>query len=146
MAAPLELETARLRLVPIVERSMEGKHSIIKLRSQHKRMLSGEHTALTLRLPEAIRRMRVEPDFVKQLTDAFTTCRHPRRMAEAFGLQTHPSIVTFNESLKKHQWDRLYRIISDIMYRTDVATQFKSYNEAQTFNERSFVNATLYSV
>ena len=64
--------------VPVVERSIEAKHSLITRRAQ-KHWRSGRVVSLTLRVPDIKEQIKVDAKFFDDLVKAFALVRDPRK-------------------------------------------------------------------
>ena len=71
MQADLKLEVAKLRFIPIVERTIEAPHAIIKRRSGNQ-FRTGTQVSLTLRIPDVKDELRRDPRFLSTLVDIFS--------------------------------------------------------------------------
>ena len=71
---------------------MEGKHSLLKLRAQHKRRATGQFISLTLRLAEIRDRLALEGGFAEQFRSCWQACRSAANVASVLGLSHHPLV------------------------------------------------------
>jgi hypothetical protein len=74
MTPDLALAVSKLRFVPVVERSIESKHSLISRRVQ-KNYRTGRVISLTLRVPEIKDALRRDVGFLQELVDQFARLR-----------------------------------------------------------------------
>ena len=70
MGRELELDVSKLMHMPTVERSVEGKHSIIS-RRVNKKFRSGRFVSLAVRVPDIKEQTRRDSDSMVQLVNYF---------------------------------------------------------------------------
>ena len=92
MGDRLKLEAAKLRLTPVVERSIEAKHALVTRRAgRHFR--TGRVVSLTLRMPDLLQCMHRDHTYFDQVVSSFARSRTPYAAAAALGIASHPLIV-----------------------------------------------------
>ena len=133
MSRELQLEAYKLAFMPVVERSIEAKHSLISRRVQ-KNWRSGRIVSLTLRVPEIKAEFAADRSFQQKLVDAFALVRDPMNAARQLGIQEHPDLVHALFSGFHHA--RVTGIVNRIVYRCDLESKYASYTEARKKHEQ----------
>ena len=140
----LSVQLAQLKFIPTVERCMEGKHAIINKSSANRPVVSGQFVSLSLRMAEI--RHRIANDdaagsFMSKLIECFDVCRSGVAAANALGLQAHPRIIEFvrlyRANARSLGMDTWISTLSEVIYRTDLSSQFESHRAEQDFHKRS---------
>lgn len=91
MSEMLLVEVSKLRCIPVVERSIEGKHSLIS-RRVHKHWRTGRTISLTLRMIDIKEGIARDPTFFNSLMDQFRLTRSPWQAAKQLGVHCHPDL------------------------------------------------------
>ena len=122
MPAALHTETSKLGFIPVAERSIEAKHSLITRRVQ-KNWRTGRVVSLTLRIPDIKAELKADAIFLHDLVQAFALVRDPRKAAHQLGIQNHPDLL--DASFARVHKVRLVGILNKIVYRSDLESKFR---------------------
>ena len=132
MAATLHEEASKLAFIPVVERSIEAKHSLISRRVQ-KNWRSGRIVSLTLRVPDIKAEVAADAEFLHRLTEAFALVRDPRKAAHQLGIQDHPSLL--DASFAKMHRNKIVGLLNKIVHRSDLESKFERHRSARVEHE-----------
>ena len=125
MSDELRTEVDKLTFIPVVERSIEAKHSIIKCRTAN-RLRSGRNVSLALRVPDIREDFRRDAGCMERLVDAFREVRSPSAAAQILGIAGHPDIVVALRLKKKPAF--LTAALNRIFYRADFESKFADHS------------------
>ena len=128
MPALLHTEASKLALMPVVERSIEAKHSLISRRVQ-KNWRSGRVVSLTLRVPDIKAELKADARFFDELIAAFALARDPRKAAQQLGIQNHPSLL--DATFSRLHRNNIVGLVNKIVYRCDLESKFESHLSAR---------------
>lgn len=112
---------ARLYFVPVVERIVEGDHSIVHRHGGY-RKVSAAYVSCSQRLPEIDIIMSSPDDKAKPLA-AFEHTRKLRKCSKLFKFTKHPQWHDITCKPKKQQAG-LEKLAARILYSADVSTQY----------------------
>ena len=129
----LRSEACKLAFMPVVERSIEAKHSLISRRVQ-KNWRSGRIVSLTLRVPDIKAEMAADATYLQTLVEAFAQTRDPMQAARQLGIQEHPDLV--NAVFDRWHHARVTGIVNRIVYRCDLQSKFESHAAARAGHDR----------
>ena len=115
----LHIEVAKLKVVPTVERRIEGQHSLV-CRSTVHRKVSGACVSLRLPMSQVANALRNDSDWVKQL--ALQIEAHPGRLTQQLGLGMYPALLCLQFATVHRQ--RWRKILAAVVYRCDAESQF----------------------
>ena len=133
MSDVLRTEVSKLAFMPVVERSIEAKHSLISRRVQ-KHWRSGRIVSLTLRVPDIKAEMARDAAFFQELTQAFALSRDPVKAAQQLGVHEHPALVSACFA-HTHKASRV-GILNRIVYRCDLESKFEAHSQARAEHEQ----------
>ena len=133
MSSELQREASKLAFMPVVERSIESKHSLISRRVQ-KHWRSGRIVSLTLRVPDIKSEMLADASFLQSITQAFSLTRDPVKAAQQLGIHEHPALV--DACFKGMHKARRTGILNRIVYRCDLESKFERYEQARREHEQ----------
>ena len=129
----LRSEACKLAFMPVVERSIEAKHSLISRRVQ-KNWRSGRIVSLTLRVPDIKAEIAADATYLQTLVEAFAETRDPMRAARQLGIQEHPDLVSAVFDRWHHA--RVTGIVNRIVYRCDLQSKFESHAAVRAGHDR----------
>ena len=118
---------ARWSVVPVVERSVEALHSLIK-RGAGFRNVSAEYISLLLRWPEQKRRLHANPNYLFEMVEALRQLGSSHQLVHKLGLRSHPSL---EQACSKHH-TRFHAVANKVVYRMDMHSQFQKHSAAET--------------
>ena len=130
---------ARLYFIPICERRVEGKHSVIKKRT-------GYHRAGPVAVSLALRHQEVIEEALERdprrsfvnLATCFSSARHVRAWAKRMGLLHLPTLRNLeNDKQKRSLTSAWISALIPIVYRCESSLQFQDMSAAQHFHERA---------
>ena len=133
MPEALAAAVAGLKLVPVVERVVEGLHRDVKIASKHIQ-LGPTKVSLSVRMRE-IRATCENPEMLRSLTEKFEVVRNLKQAAVTLGVLCHPEILELayaRESDTTVWWIRLQRVV----HRCDLREQFKSLQQVRVTHTR----------
>ena len=110
----------KVLFVPVVERGIEGRHSILKrilLRCPH---YSGALASLNMRIKGLRHYLSTSPEFLQELIANMDMCRDTYYLLRHLGMSEHPSVPV---GLKPGS-DHHVPLVTKIVYRHDLRTQF----------------------
>ena len=115
--ATLRHHCARLMFIPIIERSVEGRHSEVKRATLHARHHSGAYISCRLRLKELLAHADKRPEVLEEIAQQLDSCRLARWVLHHIGLSAHPALAHIAGETPDALADK-------VVYRLDAATQF----------------------
>ena len=127
---PLCRALAKLLFVPVVERGIEGKHSLLKRILSRAPRYSGALASIMMRMPALRAYLQSQPDFLSQLCQQMESCCDPYYMMKHIGLISHPSVPAGLSPSSSSRW---LPLLCKIVYRQDLKTQFQDYSELQQY-------------
>jgi hypothetical protein len=133
MGRELFAEVAKLRFIPVVERSIEAKHSLITRRVQ-KNFRTGRVVSLILRVPDLKETMRRDNDFILRFAEIFTKVRNPKQAASLLGISSHPSLMVASRAKAKS--NVIFGLLNRIIYHCDHTSRFEDFALARQKNTR----------
>ena len=118
----LFMEVAKLGLIPVVERVIEGRAS------QVRHALTGKHAtpvlaSLALRLDELTFALQ-EKDFQREFSTCWKDVQHARKIAVQVGLQNHPDVVALEASDRKTSRSAWIKLLGKVSCHSDLSSQF----------------------
>ena len=120
------------KFVPIVERYIEGVHSLVKRSVPHR------HTpvlvSLAVRLPRLEDTLFKKPEILPDLLRCFDQCRDTLRLPATLGLASHPKLLEMSKQSRVRR-DQVVKLLSLIIYRADTIGQFQETKEDQKHHE-----------
>jgi len=103
LSPELEPEIALLRMVPIVERCVEGLHRLVKIAAEHIK-LGGAAVSLAIRGHELNENMLRDASFYETLVGAFGQVRCPRQAAARLRVTSHPLCLNLINTKNTQSW------------------------------------------
>ena len=131
----LHNEIAKLAFVPVVERIIEARASHVRRALVKAGRASGVHASLELRLGELQENMAKTPNFLDLFLLVWREARYIRRLPTLLGLDNHPDIVSVWQSERPSR-SAYIRVLSQVMYRTDLVGQFENPKEGAETHRR----------
>ena len=128
----LEYALKVLGFVPVVERVVEGQHSLVHRHAGY-RQVTGAYVSCALRMPQIDQFMSQQAG-KDQMAAMFQKIRKPKMLAKMFNFSQHPEwLEGLSKGKKGHS--RLNRIGTAIMYMNDIALQFPKLDLARKKNK-----------
>ena len=126
----LQVEAAKVALIPVTERCIEAAHAITMkaLLHRHAGPLS---VSMAIRLREIEKRMHKDKNFSQTLCEMATMTKQVHKIPKMLGLQMHPWLVGLPE---KCQRSFLVAVLTRVIYRCDLPSQFEDYGSARSFH------------
>lgn len=117
----LSCEVARLAFIPVVERIVEGAHSLVHRHAGY-RKVSGAYVSCSQRFPE-MEAFLETPGGQARFVEAFERLRKPRKLANLFRFKEHP---LWHELVSKpsKQQSGAQKLVNAIVYSTDPRTMY----------------------
>ena len=116
----LSLQVWALKFVPIVERTIEQKHALVKRNLPHQFQRSAPVVSLANRLSEFESMVVADHRFLMQMADHLDSLRTAKSIAEEFKMTRHPQFA--------HMWESHHtayeRVTMDAFYHCLVEDQF----------------------
>ena len=125
-------EVCKLSFIPVVERIVEGAHSLVHRHSGY-RKVTGAYISCAMRLPE-IDEMMCDETSKTNFVVAFHRLRGSRALTKAFRLQDHPKWLELTSKPRKHQSGHR-KLCNAMLYSTDTMTMFVEHKAARAANE-----------
>ncbi len=117
----LESEIAPLAMVPVVERIVEGSHSLVHRHTGYRRV-TGAYVSCAHRLEEM--NFFLDTDEGKcKFAQTLDYLRKPRRLAKAFRFQDHPLWLEIGNRPSKDR-SGVQKVINALVYSTDPHTMY----------------------
>jgi hypothetical protein len=113
------LWVARFAFIPIVERSVEGKHAMIAVAPRRSPNISPPLVSLTLRLPWLLDQLHKDPSLFTTLVQDFARFRVDSQVVSMFELGSHPSLAGC-----EFKGAQNHTAVVSVFYRCDL-TKFK---------------------
>lgn len=132
--AELSTAVARLKFVPIVERSLEAKHGLAHVKGVY-RKVTPAYVSLHLRMPELERGIKRQPDILAETLADLESVRRVKCLAPHVGLNLHPDVRALSTN-KEVQTSRLWRMTAKVIYSEDHQSQFASFGQAKSTNKQ----------
>lgn len=126
----LLLEIAKLRFISIVETTIEAKHA--QLSMQLKKHGVGPVRSSLANRQRLIEHLCKDKAGMQSLVEAFSVCRHYRRLPNIFGFHRHPELSGVGRSIHK-----LVPAITKVLYRCDLTSKFLSQRAAHKEHKRA---------
>jgi hypothetical protein len=125
-------EVSALRCIPVTERHVEAKHSLVlkALTHRHHGPLS---VSMAVRLREIEKEFSSEKDFA-ELAACMAQLNRVRHIPEAFMMTHHPWIRSMPKEASSNAWVSL---LSLIIYRCDLVSQYASFHGSRVANEKA---------
>ena len=127
-------EVCKLAFIPVVERVVEGAHSLVHRHTGY-RKVSGAYVSCAMRFQEMDQFLESEnstADFVA----AFDRMRKSRRLVKEFRLQEHPKWLEMVSRPKSEQGS-VTKICNAIVYSTDSSAMFVQHQETRQRHQRA---------
>ena len=135
------MQVARLAFIPVVERCVEGAHSLVKRYSGY-RKVTGAYISLADRFPE-IEEVLLNPCGKVKLLNLYQTCRKMRKLARLMRFEAHPvwqAEVAKLQGASRGQGKKR-KLCNSIVYSVDPASQYVPLEKPRKLNERLQANA-----
>ena len=129
----LQYELCVLGFMPVVERVVEGQHSLVHRHTGY-RQVSGAYVSLSLRMNQINDFMATEAG-EQLMINMFDKIRKPKLLAKTFKFDEHPEWLAALSKGKQGQ-PRLGRIAVAIMYMNDIALQFLKLTSVRKQNKQ----------
>ena len=149
LSRDFQLVIATFMLIPIVERSIERKHALVKMALYSSHMKgSAVHISLSNRLPILASLLERMPALMEALLECFDEARKHYKVAYPLGLDNHPLITNLQASDKlkeahhsrktPHNHNSKYTVLlRQLVYRADEWTPSVSLREEQNHHLRA---------
>jgi len=128
MQADLRFEVMALRLIPVVERTIERAHLPIGRAVRHKRTRSGSAVSCACRFPDLTARIVSDPAFTQRLLVAFESTRAAKFLVSTFGLQKHRDVRAIALRTSGMNHSALWSVLERLIYRQDLITKFEDFS------------------
>ena len=119
----LKYNCARLLFVPILERSVEGRHAVVKKATLHARNHNGSYVSCRLRVKELLDHGHRTPVALQEIAAFLGQVRIAKWLMRHVGLAGHPAATRVEGDVSDSLADK-------IVYRLDAATQFADLRHA----------------
>lgn len=127
-------EVAKLRLIPVVERGIESKHSITH-RKGALRKPSPAYLSLQLRMPMWENDLKRKAETLGETSESYRRLHKARRLVEDLGIQKHPRISPLLSD-RRVKTSSLLKAASAVMYSNDEEGKYSDLKQAATRNKR----------
>ncbi|CAE7825327.1 unnamed protein product, partial [Symbiodinium sp. CCMP2592] len=120
-----------IAFLPLLERSIEGRHAVVKRATETAPNHRGAYVANVLRSAAIMDNAAQDPKTLVELAEHFDRLRLPVFVLEHLGLKSNAS-VTALDSLSKKQADKQlqsFGFVDRVMFRLDAATQFADWED-----------------
>ena len=134
MLPELQTEAARLALIPVTERCIEARHAdaMKAISRRHSGPLS---VSMAIRLREIEKHVHRDMNYSKLLCEQVSNTKHIHKIPKLLGLQSHPWITGLPP---KCQRSFLVSVLTRVIYRCDLPSQFEDYSSVRAFNDLSW--------
>ena len=114
---------------PLLERSIEGRHAIVKRAAERAPNHSGAYISSALRMPGLIQAIELDPKVLLRLEKHFSSIRLPVFALRHLGLMHTPAVACLVGLDLKTRNKRLQDtgFVDRVVFRLDAATQFESW-------------------
>lgn len=131
----LALEAGKLCLIPVVERSIEAKHSLANIKGVYRR-ITPPYISLFLRMPGWERGVKRRAADLTDTIAMFDRTRKSRRLAVELGIDRHP---TLRPLLRDHgtRSTTLWSETAAVMYSEDAASKYATFDRASKANRKA---------
>ena len=129
VSGAFRLESARLLLAPVVERTIEQPHALIHVRTS-KRKVAPPYVSLTTRLAEIEQELKTHAVPMPTLEQSYTLMCDPDVLAKTFWLDQHPEWLPIKSQADQHVSKR-FKVLGRLLYRCDLASRFLSRKRAR---------------
>lgn len=126
-------QAARLRFIPVVERSVEAKHSLAHVKGTY-RKVTPAYVSLYLRMPAFERGVKRSATALSETVDAFKAARKVRRLVVDLGFERHPTLQGLLADSTVHN-TKLWQETAAVLYSADPESQFASFGRAGRANQ-----------
>ena len=131
----LQEQVATLAFIPVVERVIEGAHSLVKRYSGF-RKVTGGYISLAERLPE-IEKLLDDPGSKEKLVASFISCYKLRKLAQVMRFDSHPEWQRAVDKTRLGSQGSLQKVANAIVYSTDPTNQYLPMHSVRKKNEQS---------
>ena len=131
MGPALRAEADVLTFIPVVERIQEGEHAVVH-RAGSLRKISGAYISCVQRRVELDSFMS-DPESQRALCVAFDRVKKLQNLARLFHFSQHPEWCASHGS---GQQKGLHKVAVNIMYSTDVASQFLDFTQTRKVHQK----------
>ena len=114
----------QMGLMPITERCIEMRHSLVKMALGVKKKTHPVRVSLANRLPELNARLQATPSILPSLSLHLDSLRNCRKIASVFGFRAHPALQRLIEGGRHHP-TFFNKPVVEIFYRTELSMQFQ---------------------
>ena len=108
---------------PIIERSIEGRHSEVNRGTPHTRHHNGAYISCRLRLKELVAHSSAKPAVMQEVQELLSTVRVATWTLRHLNLRYHPAVRDLTGDVPESVLDK-------VVYRLDAATQFSDFRQA----------------
>lgn len=127
----LRAEICKLAFIPVVERIVEGAHSLVHRHTGY-RKVTGAYVSTSLRFPEIDKVL--EGPWRDKFVTFFEELRKRNRVVKHLRLQEHPQWIAL-VSKPKSQQTGARKLPNAMVYSVDATTMFVKHDEARKKNE-----------
>ena len=131
MCRPWRQEVARFAFLPLLERSIEGHHAVVKRATESAPNHSGAFVRSVLRMPALLTQVDRLPQMLTDLADNFSRIRLPVFVLKHLGLLQTPAVRALAElpSKKRDALLRSFGFVDRVMFRLDAEAQYADWEE-----------------
>ena len=126
-------QVCRLAFIPVVERIVEGQHSLVHRHTGY-RKVTGAYISTALRLAEMDELLSRDDSCKRGFVAEFEALRHSRRLVKSFRLQEHPQWQALVCKPKAQQVG-VRKLCNAMLYSTDVSTMFIEHTDVRKRDE-----------
>ena len=127
---------ARLSFISITERNIEREHRVAQHGCNNPRH-GPVLVSLARRMPVMELHMMQQPKLFEKIVNAFKLARKTRDIPQLLGLSLHPQILRLANEGKRNNTTAVFKCVSNILYRCDIADQFQDFSAAKKTNDRA---------
>ena len=124
-------QIARLAFLPLLERSIEGRHAVVKRATDRAAHHSGAYVSSALRLPALLKQVQKQPEILLQLANSFSKVRLPFFVLTHLGLQKSPAVLKLQDLPDDQRKNamRSFGFADRVMFRLDAASQYTDWED-----------------
>ena len=120
-----------IAFLPVLERSIEGRHAVVKRATERAPNHRGAYVANVLRSAAIMDAAAKDPKMLVEMAEHFDRLRLPVFVIQHLGLKSNASVVALGRLPQKQADKQLqsFGFLDRVMFRLDAATQFADWED-----------------
>ena len=135
MSGELILAVMMLRIISVVERTIEKEHVNPNRKMRGKRIDRGAAISCVSRLPW-IKKCMADPMMLEHLLVVFERSRTAKWLASELGFGRHPQVIACGDPRQEARHSAMWDVMQRLVYRQNPEDLFANMQEQHSFHER----------